>query len=248
MSKISTSAFLGFAKTGAGPEGYHQEELPLDAIEPHPENRPIDRAKVEKLAETIERDGLGQLPLVRAMPDGGRQMISGHHRLAAFKLLAERTGDDRWRQIPVVVKHECDDVRALCLLHATNLFAPDLSQVERGRAYEAIAAAVAAERARDPAKFAGVLTNEVVAAVSAEQGRPVSVATVKNARRAYRESLSGRQRPQPARPTEAELATDAVQRALERLESLEDSELGRVAPRLERYQKRLRALSKRGAA
>lgn len=246
MGGISTSAFRQFAGLAGGGAGYEQATLPLSAIDPHPENRPIDRGKVERLAETIGRDGLGQLPLVRAMPNGRYQMISGHHRLEAFKLLLERTGEARWRSIPVNIVAGCDDERALCLLHMTNLVAPDLSKEEVGRAYEAIAAMVVREREADPERFAGVQTNVIVARISTEQGRPAGKTFVKEARKAYRESAGAdtRKRPEARRPKEADLAADALQRSVERLEALDAAEAARVAPRLARYARRLRALAR----
>ena len=121
MGGISTSVFGRFGGFKEGSQRYEKRDLTISSIDPHPDNRPIDQAKVKELADTIERDGLGQLPLVRPMPNGRYQMIAGHHRLEAFKLIAERTGDPKWRHIPVNVISECDDDRALCLLHMTNL-------------------------------------------------------------------------------------------------------------------------------
>lgn len=247
MSGISTSAFQSFAGLG-GAQDYAQALVPLGSIDPHPDNRPIIPEKVEKLAATIERDGLGQLPLVRAMPNGRYQMISGHHRLEAYKLLFARTGDAKWKLIPVSVIRNCDDARALCLLHMTNIVASDLTKEEVGRAYEALAAVIKEERAKDPEALRGMHTNRIIAQISAEQGRPAGITYVKEARRAYRESTaanaSPRKRPAPARPSEADMAADALQRAIERLEVLGAEELKRVAPRLPRYARRLRALAR----
>ena len=252
MKGISTGAFRQFGGIAGEGLSYDQATIPLDLIDPHPQNRTINEDKVEKLASTIERDGLGQLPLVRAQGDGRFQMISGHHRLAAFRSLAKRTGQKCWTAIPVNVLRECDDERALCLLHMTNLVAPDLTKEEIGRSYEAIAEIVSQERKKDPERFAGVLTNTIVAQISTEQGRPAGITYVKDARKAYRDSIchkeqtAPRPRPVPPRPTEAELAADALQRSIERLDALDVAQISRVSTRLDRYAKRLRSLAKKG--
>lgn len=244
---ISTGVFRQFGSLGSGAPTYEQRDLPVSSIDPHPGNRPIDPAKVDELAMTIERDGLGQLPLVRPMPSGRYQMIAGHHRLEAFRLLAERTGDSKWKTIPVNVIADCDDDKALCLLHMTNLAVAGLSKAEAGRAYEAIAAVVRKERDADPSLHAGKRTNAVVAEISTAQGKPASETYVKTARREFKKSIgrepaTGGRRPQLGVPKEAELAADALQRAIERLDALEHADLEVVATRLARYSKRLRSL------
>lgn len=246
MSRISTSAFRSFGALSGGEPDYERLDLPLGAIDPHPGNRPIDPQRVEELAATIERDGLGQLPLVRAMPNGRYQMIAGHHRLAAYKLLDGRSGDGRWSRMPVNAMAGCDDEHALCLLHMTNLAVAGLSKAEAGRAYEAIARVVRKERKEDPERFAGVTTNQVVADISASQGKPVSATYVRTALKEYRESASPRKTEARqsvlATPRESDLAADALQRAIERLDTLDKSELEHVAQRLARYSRRLRSL------
>lgn len=242
MGGISTGVFRQFGGLGGDERGYEQRDLPLSSIDPHPANRPIDRTKVEELAETIARDGLGQLPLVRPMPSGRYQMIAGHHRLEAFRLLEERTGERRWRSIPVNVISECDDDRALCLLHMTNLAIIGLSKAEAGRAYEAIAAVVSRERESDPGRYAGKRTNAVVAEISTAQGKPASETYVKTARREFRRAAGSAPRSRAAAPREPDLAADALQRAIERLDALDPDDLGSVATRLARYSRRLRSL------
>ena len=247
MGGISTSVFGRFGGFKEGSQRYEKRDLTISSIDPHPDNRPIDQAKVKELADTIERDGLGQLPLVRPMPNGRYQMIAGHHRLEAFKLIAERTGDPKWRHIPVNVISECDDDRALCLLHMTNLAVVGLSKAEAGRAYEAIAAVVRKERETNPDRYAGKRTNAVVAEISTAQGKPASETYVKTARREFRasEGLADAARVPRNRlntPREPDLAADALQRAIERLDSLSPDDLGSVVQRLARYSRRLRSL------
>lgn len=73
--------------------------LPLDKIVDSPyQNRKIDEAHASDLAENILSDGLNQPITVRQIEDGRFEVIAGHHRRYAYKLLAR----DR---IPAVVKH-----------------------------------------------------------------------------------------------------------------------------------------------
>lgn len=69
-------------------------------IAAHPANvaYSMDASAIRQLASSIKRDGLTDLPLVRRLADGGFQMISGHRRLEAFRLLAK--DDESFSRIP----------------------------------------------------------------------------------------------------------------------------------------------------
>lgn len=124
------------------------ERLPLDDIRPHPNNSySMDEAHVAELAESIRRDGLGQMPLVRRLDDGTYQMIAGHRRLAAYKLLRSEYGA-RWAKIPVNVVTDIDDVQAEMLLNTTNLQTRQLSNEERAEGMMRIAALLPETRKR----------------------------------------------------------------------------------------------------
>ena len=65
---------------------YQTLALPVDSIQSHSENDfTMDESEMQELVASIRSEGLGQLPLVRKLPDGAYQMIAGHRRL-------ERTG------------------------------------------------------------------------------------------------------------------------------------------------------------
>ena len=68
------------------------KEIPLSDIQEHPANiaYSLDEEGIAKLADSIQRDGLTDLPLDRRLQGGGFQMISGHRRMAAFRLLAQQ--------------------------------------------------------------------------------------------------------------------------------------------------------------
>ena len=71
---------------------YQTLALPVDSIQSHPENDfTMDESEMQELVASIRSEGLGQLPLVRKLPDGAYQMIAGHRRLEAYRRLAART-------------------------------------------------------------------------------------------------------------------------------------------------------------
>lgn len=71
------------------------EEIEVAAIEDHPANvaYSMDEDGIKSLAESIRKDGLTDIPMVRRKPDGGFQMLSGHRRKAdTSKLIREAGG------------------------------------------------------------------------------------------------------------------------------------------------------------
>ena len=56
---------------------YQTLALPVDSIQSHPENDfTMDESEMQELVASIRSEGLGQLPLVRKLPDGAYQMMS----------------------------------------------------------------------------------------------------------------------------------------------------------------------------
>lgn len=159
---------------------YQTLTLPVDNIQSHPENDfTMDESEMQELVASIRSEGLGQLPLVRKLPDGAYQMIAGHRRLEAYKRLARE--DAAFRAIPVTLVDDLDDARARVLLNVTNLVTRRLSQEERGARYAAIGREVPALREADPS-LKGVRTNDIIARIVTEEtGQSVSPATVKRA-------------------------------------------------------------------
>lgn len=159
---------------------YQTLSIPIDIIQPHPENDyTMDENELQELVASIRSEGLGQLPLVRRLPDGTYQMVAGHRRLEAFKRLANE--DPTYKTIPVTLVENMDDARASVLLNVTNLVTRRLSQEERGARYAAIGREVPNLRAADPA-LKGVRTNDIIARIVTEEtGQSVSAATVKRA-------------------------------------------------------------------
>ncbi|MBX9032549.1 ParB/RepB/Spo0J family partition protein [Gordonibacter massiliensis (ex Traore et al. 2017)] len=172
---------------------YTTLSLPLDVIEPHPDNDySMDEDELAELVASIASDGLGQLPLVRQLGDGSYQMIAGHRRLEAYRRLAERD-PLAYGELPVTLVEGLNDSQATVLLNVTNLVARRLSQEERGARYAAIGREVPALRAADPS-LKGVRTNDIIARIVTEEtGQAVSAATVKRAIAAERRMREARE-------------------------------------------------------
>lgn len=154
-------------------------EIGVDLIADHPANTAysIDESGIRALAKSIERDGLTDLPLVRKLPDGSWQMVSGHRRKAAYMLLAK--SDAAFDKMPCRVVEGIDDTQALVLLHTANYFVRELSITERAAATRALGIEVERKRRENP-NLTGKRTEDIKADILAEQtGRRVSGKTIK---------------------------------------------------------------------
>lgn len=235
MSDFSTAARsrLAILSASAGQTSdayggtYPVRLVALDEIEPHPDNRDIDAAHVDRLADDIAEIGLGQYVLVRPLPgDPSRyQCIVGHHRVEAFRLLAARDPQGPWGSIPAVVC-DFDDERAERMLIDSNLHSRPLSREELGREMLKLKPAADRRRAEQPERYRGARTAEIMRDIYNE-GAPdagkISTRTVERSVRAARAAS----RPKPAarsasRPKPAaravSLAGATVARAARRLE------------------------------
>ncbi len=105
------------------------DEVPLASIEPNPDQPRTNfkREELEELAASIDREGLLQPILVRAIDDGKYQIIAGERRWQACKLL----GLD---MVPVRMK-DADDTKALELALIENLQRSDLNPIEEAYGY-----------------------------------------------------------------------------------------------------------------
>ena len=117
-------------------------EIAVGDIAAHPANvaYSMDASAIRQLASSIKRDGLTDLPLVRRLADGGFQMISGHRRLEAFRLLAK--DDDAFSRIPCRIVEGITDAQAITLLHTANYFVRSLTVTERASVAYALSVTV----------------------------------------------------------------------------------------------------------
>lgn len=155
------------------------EEIEVAAIEDHPANvaYSMDEDGIKSLAESIRKDGLTDIPMVRRKPDGGFQMLSGHRRKAAYALLAK--DDPAFGRMPCRIVEGVSDDQAVTLLHTANYFTRQLNVIERAKATRALGIQIERMRAEDP-ELKGVPSAELKAAIIRNQtGRSVSAATIK---------------------------------------------------------------------
>ena len=92
------------------------EEIEVSDIADHPGNAvySMDEEAIGRLAESIRKDGLTDIPLVRKLPDGGFQMISGHRRMAAYRLLSAH--DEGYARMPCRIVEGVTDEQAIAAL------------------------------------------------------------------------------------------------------------------------------------
>jgi len=104
--------------------------VPLDAIEPNPEQprRDFDRGELDALADSIREQGLLQPVVVRMLSSDAFQLIAGERRWRA----AARAGLDR---IPAIIRETTDD-EMLPLALIENLLREDLNPIEEALAFQ----------------------------------------------------------------------------------------------------------------
>ncbi len=91
------------------------QEIPIDEISDfpdHPFKVRQDEAMMN-MTESIRENGVRQPAIVRPMPEGGYQMISGHRRKAACTAIGKLT-------IPAVVREMTDDEAVICMVEANH--------------------------------------------------------------------------------------------------------------------------------
>lgn len=195
-------------------ERFPVEEVEVADIADHPDNvaYSMDEAGIRALADSIAKDGLTDIPLVRRLDDGGLQMVSGHRRKAAYALLAE--SDPAYAKMPCRIVAGIDDDQARVLLHAANYFTRKLSVVEQARATQALGLQVKRMREEDPG-LKGTRSADLKAAIiRAQTGRDIAPRTIEHHERI-------------ARTVEAKLVPEWQARA--EAGELTDRDIGRLA-------------------
>jgi ParB/RepB/Spo0J family partition protein len=131
-------------------------EVPLDRIDSNPwQTRPIDAEHARSLADDIGANGLLQPPVARIMlhghlvdpamyggvlpalgdePEAKVQLALGHHRLAAYRLLAE-VDAAQWARLPLDVR-QLDSYQMALAAWSENEKRRDTNALERAKAIE----------------------------------------------------------------------------------------------------------------
>ena len=105
-------------------------EIPLDQIErnPYQTRTQFDEAKLNELAQSIAASGVVQPIVVRPLPGGRYQLITGERRWLASKKADKAT-------IPAIVRQVSDE-QTLEMTIVENLQRADLNPIEQARAYQ----------------------------------------------------------------------------------------------------------------
>ena len=106
------------------------QNIPLDQLHPF-SNHPfkvMNNDELKRMSESILAIGAITPALARPLPDGGYELISGHRRLAAYKLLGKET-------MPVIVREMTDDEAVIVMVDA-NLQREKILPSERAFAYK----------------------------------------------------------------------------------------------------------------
>ena len=104
------------------------------------QRRTVTAEKVRPLAETIKQNGLLQNVTARPIsgdPDHDYELIAGHRRTAAFRLLLEEAKTDeerdRWSRIPCSLKLGLSEVQVAALAAVENLERDDGDVLDQAR-------------------------------------------------------------------------------------------------------------------
>jgi ParB family chromosome partitioning protein len=105
-------------------------EIPVETIDRNPfqTRTTFDAEKLNELAQSITASGVVQPIVVRAIPGGRFQLITGERRLMASKQAGKAT-------IPAIVRTVSDE-QAMEMTIVENLQRADLNPIEQARAYQ----------------------------------------------------------------------------------------------------------------
>ncbi|MBR0140304.1 MAG: ParB/RepB/Spo0J family partition protein [Firmicutes bacterium] len=106
------------------------QQIPLSEIRPF-RNHPfkvVDDELMQQTIDSIMQVGILNPAIIRPMPDGGYEMVSGHRRLHAADLAGLKS-------IPAIVRNLTDD-EAVILMVDSNLQRETITPMERAQAYK----------------------------------------------------------------------------------------------------------------
>lgn len=96
-------------------DGERVQDIPISEISDFPEH-PFKVRQDEammNMTDSIRQNGVRQPAIIRPLPDGGYQMLSGHRRKAACSAIGLNT-------IPAVVREMSDDEAIICMVESNH--------------------------------------------------------------------------------------------------------------------------------
>ncbi|HWR66097.1 MAG TPA: ParB/RepB/Spo0J family partition protein [Bellilinea sp.] len=113
------------------------DHIELDFIQPNPwqPREDQDPEAIEKLAQSIQTDGLMQIPTARVMPDSTVQLAFGHRRFAAFQHLLKYDlySGKKWSSMPLIIR-DLSDEEMFRYAVSENVKRQDLTPIEEAKA------------------------------------------------------------------------------------------------------------------
>ena len=145
------------------PPGELIQAIPLNDIQPfkdHPFRVEVDE-ELEQLKKSIQENGVMTPAIVRRLPDGGYQMISGHRRMAVCKALG-------LERMPAISREMDDDTATMMMVDA-NMQREKILPSEKAFAYRMRAEAMQ-RRTHSTERNAGGDANRITAQIGAQAG------------------------------------------------------------------------------
>ena len=143
-------------------------KLSLNELIPFPQNpfRKYNLEELEELAQSIKQNGL-LVPIIARPYSGKYQIISGHNRVEASKLL-------ELSEVPVIVKSLTDDEAAIVLVETNLASRPYFLPSEKAFAYKMKMEALSHQGQRTSRQIVGKLeTSDVIGKDTNESGRQI---------------------------------------------------------------------------
>ena len=106
------------------------QHIPVSKIRPFP-NHPFqvrDDELMQNTVDSIQKVGILTPVIVRPVPEGGYEMISGHRRMYAAELIG-------MKELPAIIRNMTDD-EAVIFMVDSNLQREEVLPSERAKAYK----------------------------------------------------------------------------------------------------------------
>ena len=134
------------------------QNIPLEQLHPFKDHpfKVMNDDELKRMAESILAIGAITPALARPLPNGEYELISGHRRLAAYKLLGKET-------MPVIVREITDDEAVIAMVDA-NLQREKILPSERAFAYKMKLEAIKHQgkaSANGPTQSADLISDEI---------------------------------------------------------------------------------------
>lgn len=113
----------------AGTEAAPISEVNVDQLQPYPQHpfKLYEGERLQHMIESIKLDGVIHPIVIRRLDDGALQILAGHNRVNAAKLVGLRT-------VPARILDDVDDVTAKRIVYSTNFIQRTISEMSHSEA------------------------------------------------------------------------------------------------------------------